>query len=63
MFIRILEDLYEAHGDTLALQYGGFFYHVIVCYKRPISVHMWWYIWYVPARDQSLQRIIFPATQ
>ena len=20
---RILEDLYEAHGDTLALQYGG----------------------------------------
>lgn len=22
-FIRILEDLYEAHGDTLALQYGG----------------------------------------
>ena len=23
MFIRILEDLYEAHGDTLALQYGG----------------------------------------
>lgn len=40
--IRILEDLYEAHGDTLALQYGGSqLVHGIRTYRKvsPFTSH------------------------
>ncbi|XP_068698688.1 polyphosphoinositide phosphatase-like [Montipora foliosa] len=40
--VRILEDLYEAHGDTLALQYGGSqLVHGIRTYRKvsPFTTH------------------------